>query len=214
MKKSELLTKFGMEDPMKGFEPLPDTQLWGWNGDAPLLPAIVAEVKPKLLIEIGSWMGQSGVHFAKAVKELQLDCSVICVDTWLGSVEHWMDPNLRPKLELVNGYPSFYKRFLTNVKNAAVEDVVLPLPMPSLIAANFLKENKIMADVIYVDGSHDQNDVFNDLSAYWKLLNDGGILFGDDWPWDSVREAVQAFAAEVGQPVLQQGVHWIFRKRV
>ena len=49
--------------------------------------------------------------------------------------------------------------------------------------------------------------------AYWKLLNDGGILFGDDWPWTSVQEAVQAFCAEVGTPVLQQGIHWILRKR-
>jgi len=213
MKKSDLLQKLGFVDAFDNFSPIEGTILEGWNGDSPMLPAVVNEVKPKLLIEVGSWMGQSGVHFAKAVKELNLDCSVICVDTWLGSVEHWMDPKIKPKLELVNGYPTFYKRFLTNVKNAGVEDCVVPLPMPSLIAANFLKANNIMADVIYIDGSHDQSDVFNDLMAYWPLLNPGGMIFGDDLPWESVKSAVYAFSAEIGYPVLEQGINWIFRKR-
>ena len=213
MKKSDLLEKLKLEDAFKDFEPVPNTELWGWNGDVPLIPAIVNEVKPKLLIEVGSWMGQSGVNFAKTVKNLNLDCTVVCVDTWLGSVEHWTDENLRSKLELVNGYPSFYKRFLTNVKNAGVEDVVVPVPMPSLIAANFLKHNNLLADVIYIDGSHDQSDVYNDLMAYWPLLNEKGIIFGDDLPWDSVKTAVQAFSAEVGHPMLEQGINWVLRKR-
>lgn len=213
MNKKELLKMFNMVDPFEGFQPVPDTKLEGWNGDREILPALVNETKPKLLIEVGSWMGQSCVNFARAVKRLNLDCTVLAVDTWLGSAEHWLDPNIRPKLELVNGRPSIYNRFLTNVINAEVDDVVLPLPMPSLIASNFLKAFKLSADLIYIDGSHDQNDVYNDLQAYWELLNNGAVIVGDDWKWDSVREAVQAFSAEIGYPVLVQDINWILRKR-
>jgi predicted O-methyltransferase YrrM len=212
MNKKELLELLNLPDAFENFEPIPNTILDGWNGNSPLLSVVVNEVKPSCIIEIGSWLGQSAVNFSTTVKKLNLECPVICVDTWLGSVEHWIDPKIRPMLELQNGYPSFYKRFLTNCKNYQVDDVVVPIPMPSLIAANFLKEYKIKADIIYVDGSHDQNDVFNDLSAYWPMLNNGGILMGDDASWDAVFNAVQAFSAEIGHPMLQQGIFWMFRK--
>jgi hypothetical protein len=44
------------------------------------------------------------------------------------------------------------------------------------------------------------------------MLNNGGILMGDDASWDAVFNAVQAFSAEIGHPMLQQGIFWMFRK--
>jgi NAD(P)-dependent dehydrogenase (short-subunit alcohol dehydrogenase family) len=44
----------------------------------------------------------------------------------------------------------------------------------------------IYFDLIYVDGSHDYDDVAADLAAYRPLVRPGGVMFGDDycgsWP--------------------------------
>ena len=40
------------------------------------------------------------------------------------------------------------------------------------------------------------------LRKSWELLKDGGILFGDDWKWNSVRnDVIKAFG---GSPVSNQ----------
>jgi len=214
MKKQELLSKLGLEDPFTGFQPKEDTKLWGWNGDRAIFPQLVSDLKPKQVIEVGSWMGLSSVNLASSLKRFGLtESSLICIDTWLGSQEHWQDPTLRPHLELENGFPTFYKRFMSNVVKTECSDVVLPLPMPSLIGASYLKANGVKADLIYIDGSHDEKDVYADLTAYWELLNPGGAIFGDDWPWDSVSNAVKAFCAGTGAPYHVHEINWIIRKR-
>ena len=216
MNKTELLKDLGLIDPFEGFAPNPDTKLWGWNGGAPIFGALVKELKPKLVIEVGSWMGQSACNIASTLKSEGLadTSALVCVDTWLGSLEHWQDPALKPHLQLRHGFPTFYYTYLSNVANFGVSDVVVPLPMPSSIAALYLKSAKVQADMLYVDGSHEQKDVYNDLEAYWPLVAPGGVLFGDDWPWDGVAAAVKAFSAEVGAPyTVHGGVFWMFRKR-
>ena len=213
MNKSSLLTTLGLPDAFQGFVPVEGTRLWGWNGDRPIFPALIQQLKPSLIIEVGSWMGLSAVNLAGSSKAIGLtDTSVICIDTWLGSKEHWRDPSLVGHLELQNGYPTFYKRFLSNVANVGLSDMVVPLPMPSQIGASYLKDFDLRAELIYIDGSHDEKDVYDDLTAYWDLLSPGGVVFGDDWPWDSVANAVKAFCASVGVPYQVNDINWIIRK--
>lgn len=213
MNKKTLLEKLNLKDPFEDFEIVPNTKLWGWNGDSGIFPALIQQLRPSLIIEVGSWMGQSAANMASSCKALGLeDAAVICVDTWLGSKEHWRDPNLVQHLELKNGYPTFHKRFMTNMVNAGVSDRVLPVPMPSQIAASYLKDFGLQAELIYVDGSHDEKDVFDDLMAYWDLCAPNGFIFGDDWPWLQVSSAVKAFCAEKGCVYSVFGINWVIRK--
>ena len=46
------------------------------------------------------------------------------------------------------------------------------------------------------------------------LLSPGGVVFGDDFPWDSVANAVKAFCAEKGVPYQVADINWIIRKPV
>ena len=213
MNKQELLKTLGLPDSFEGFVPVDGTKLWGWNGDRPIFPALIQKLKPSLIIEVGSWMGLSAANMASSCKALGLtDTTVVCIDTWLGSKEHWQDPNLRVHLELQNGYPSFYRRFLTNMVQANVTEMVVPIPMPSQIGASYLKDFDLKAELIYIDGSHDEKDVYEDLMAYWDLLAPGGIVFGDDWPWESVSNAVKAFCAEKGCGYSVHDINWLIYK--
>ncbi len=213
MNKQELLKTLSLPDAFEGFVPVEGTKLWGWNGDRQIFPALIQQLKPSLIIEVGSWMGQSAANMGSSCKALGLtNTSVVCIDTWLGSKEHWRDPNLVGHLELQNGYPTFYRRFLTNMVQAGVSDIVVPLPMPSQIGASYLKDFNLQAELIYIDGSHDEKDVYDDLTAYWDILHPGGVVFGDDWPWTSVSNAVKAFCAEKGCVYSIHDINWLIRK--
>lgn len=212
MNKQELLQKLEMADPYIGFVQKVNPPAWGLHSDSTVFPFLIEKIRPKTIIEVGSWLGASAVHMAQRTKQFGLDTGIICIDTWLGSLEHWRGKEDRLQLELKNGYPTFYENFLSNVLRLKCEDVILPLPMPSLIAAKFLKEKNIMADMVYIDASHDELDVYNDLNAYWDLITPGGALFGDDWTWPSVVNAVTRFCGEKNVPFQHDAINWIIQK--
>jgi predicted O-methyltransferase YrrM len=74
----------------------------------------------------------------------------------------------------------------------------------------------IKADFIFIDGSHEENDVYFDLYYYYQLLKEGGYLWGDDWPWEAVKSDVNKFVYnnELNDKfsLLNNGVHWNIRK--
>ena len=68
--------------------------------------------------------------------------------------------------------------------------------------------------MIYVDASHEEEDVYQDLCSYWEIVSDRGILFGDDYSWDGVRLAVERFAKEEGRKVTFNADKWVLHKAV
>lgn len=67
--------------------------------------------------------------------------------------------------------------------------------------------------MIYIDGSHEEEDVYQDLVSWWDLVRDGGVLFGDDWTWDGVRLAVERFAAENSLTITHRHDKWELEKK-
>jgi hypothetical protein len=185
----------------------------GWGSDAPIFRALISELRPRLIVEVGSWKGASAIHMAGICKDERLGTQLICVDTWLGSLEMWTDPNDPDRYgSLLRrwGYPTLYEQFLSNIINTGHINCIVPFPQTSLIAARFLAHHQVQADLIYIDASHDETDVLADMRAYWPLVRAGGILFGDDWGvFDgAITRAVQAF----GQPYeVIEGRHWVMR---
>ena len=51
-------------------------------------------------------------------------------------------------------------------------------------------------DVIFLDGDHTYSNVLRELEIFWILLEEGGILCGDDYDWPNVKKAVDQFAQE------------------
>lgn len=171
--------------------------LAGWGSDAPIFSELIAEVRPRLIIEVGSWKGASAIHMAGVCTTLGLDARIVCVDTWLGSLEFWTDPEDRTRygaLDHLFGYPRVFYQFLANVVQTGHADRILPFPQTSQIAARWFAGHGVQADLIYLDGSHDEGDVAADIRAYLPLVRPGGVLFGDDWGFNygAVARAVMA----------------------
>ena len=197
-----MLSLFHKENPYHNFDykkyPL---DLQGWGSTEANFLKLIDRVKPKLIVEVGSWKGGSAIHMAEYIKQNDIDCKIICIDTWLGAVEFLISKSDKDRylsLNKINGYPSVYYQFLANIMHKGLEDIVIPFPQTSVLAARFLGLNKISADLIYIDASHDEKDVFDDLNNYWNILNSGGVIFGDDYDihWPGVKIAVNNFVVE------------------
>lgn len=173
---------------LDNFTPLPK-DLRGWNGDAPIFKRMVEEVRPKVIVEVGSWKGQSTVSLAKACKELGLDTKIYCIDTWLGAIEFYTHPTEERDLMKKHGYPQVYYQFISNLYHEGVLHMVETIPLPSNVAHIVAPQ----ADLIYIDASHEYQDVVDDIENFSKKLNEGGIMFGDDYNnsvFPGVRQAV------------------------
>lgn len=201
-------------DIYDGFEPWP-LNVYGWHSDAPIFRRLIEETRPKQVLEVGSWVGASAIHMAECAKAAGLDTKILCVDSFSGAPEFWTKYAGEPDrdLKLKHGYPQIYFQFLSNVVHSGFASTILPFPVPSSIGLRVLREKGFKADLIYVDASHEKEDVAHDLRGCYPLLpKTGGVIFGDDWSWPGgLKDAVKDFANFIGKPVTVDGEHWIIR---
>jgi hypothetical protein len=190
--------------------------LQGWNGDSNVFGELIKEIKPNHIIEVGTWKGLSAITMCNVIKENNLNTQITCVDTWLGAVEFWDSLNNTNERNLLqkNGYPNIYYQFLSNVVHTNNQDIILPFPNTSRIGYYYFKNKQITADLIYIDASHEYEDVLDDINMYFQILNDGGIIFGDDFVhWQGVQKAVNEFTQKnnLKYEILENNF-WIIRK--
>jgi hypothetical protein len=186
------------KSPYEGFDHSKiKLDLQGWGSEDQVFEALIKAVKPKVIVEVGSWKGASAIHMAKLCTELGLPTKIICVDTWLGSAEHHIYKKWRKDLKFSYGYPQLYFTFLSNVMKCGCQDRIIPLPATSEVAFEVLMKKDIRPDLIYIDGSHTYDAVRRDLNLYWELLLHPGVLFGDDYlQWSDVTNAVNSFSVQ------------------
>ena len=82
---------------------LADADLQGWNSDHPVLPHLIRQLRLPRIIEVGTWKGRSAIKMALASKVIGLHTEIICVDTFLGSAEHWLASGItKPVMQFCN----------------------------------------------------------------------------------------------------------------
>jgi len=199
------------------FKPFP-LQLTGWNGNKPIFRELIEKIKPTTIIEVGTWKGQSAITMGNAVREFGLNTTIHCVDTWLGAIEFWTTGKNTSErnLSTINGYPQVYYQFLSNVVHNNLQDIILPFPNTSENGYRYFKYNNITAQMIYIDASHEEDDVYKDLNNYYELLDNNGILFGDDYQknWFGVINSVDKFTQEKNMELEIVGNNfWILKKQ-
>lgn len=160
-----------------------------------LIEILLEETDADTIVEVGSEHGWSATTMCEVANRVGKPLrKLYCVDTWLGGIEHWDSDDPDVILKRMNGYPQMYYQFLANVIHAGHENVISPIPTTSDIGCRILKECRVKPQLIYIDASHDETDVYNDIRNYCEILAPGGIIFGDDWGWESVRKAVERYA--------------------
>ena len=114
-------------------------------------------------LEIGSFEGLSSLFILSNWK----NANVTCVDTWKTSIDEsqFLDFNFK----------NVEKKFDLNLNNYYFEKI----KNTSDVAFKKL-EKKSNFDYIYIDGSHNGLDIYNDAIASFNLLNIGGLIIFDD----------------------------------
>lgn len=219
----DLLKELHFYNPYSGFNPnIYIKDLQGWHGDHAIFYDLLDNLEPKMILEIGTWKGQSAITMGLLVKELGLDTKIVCVDTWLGSIDFInaisKDDHERD-IKPIFGYSSVYYQFLTNVISHNLQDIIIPFPQTSSIACRWLQNKKILFDLIYIDGSNDYRDVMMDLDSAWPILKEDGVIFGDDYNhhfFTDIKKAVNEFVEKYNQKdnleTFDYDLFWLIKK--
>lgn len=136
-------------------------------------------------VEIGAWQGKSAAFMAVEIANSEKDIQFDVIDHWNGSHEH-QDPDSYFHEPRLKDPDWLYNAFLQNTKS--VEGLIQPRRMESVEAAR--KYDARSLDFVFVDGAHDHESVAADIQAWSPKVKPGGLLAGDDFEQQSVRDAV------------------------
>ncbi|CAA7056236.1 unnamed protein product [Microthlaspi erraticum] len=183
----------------------------GWGSYGAVFENLIRRVKPRTIVEIGSFLGASAIHMANLTRRLGLeDTQILCVDDFRG----W--PGFRDRFKdvaLVNGDVLLMYQFMQNVVSSDFSGSILPVPFSTGSALEKLCEWGVTADLVEIDAGHDFNSAWADINRAVRILRPGGVLFGHDYFTAAdnrgVRRAVNLFAEINRLKVKTDGQHWV-----
>ncbi|KAK0580819.1 hypothetical protein LWI29_006589 [Acer saccharum] len=212
---------FNATSPYANFPPPHVSQLLrtkrvkGWGSYGGVFERLIKKVRPRVVVEVGTFLGASALHMANLTRQLGLETQILCVDDFRG----W--PGFRDKfkdIHMINGDVLLYYQFMQNVIYFNATDTVLPLPYSSGSALMKLCEWGVVGDLIEIDAGHDFNSAWADINRAWRILRPGGVIFGHDYFTAAdnrgVRRAVNLFAKINGLQVQTDGQHWVIDSTV
>lgn len=173
---------------------------WLGEGNRRLIADLLAVVQPRLIIEVGTWLGLSARYM--------LDLSQ---RSHLVSIDLWPDDYGRDITDLSGG-PLIDHVVSTNWTHRERLTLVRELSVAGLWLA---RDAGLQPELIYIDASHEREHFEADLATAAQCFPTA-ILCGDDWGWGgpdhyTIRPAVAALATARGQRVEVDGECWVIR---
>lgn len=152
---------------------VPESMFWqpvdvrssSWTGHVPFAFWVVDALRPKSLVELGTWYGMSYLAFCQAIDRLGLDASAMAVDTWQG--DHQAGRMAADALaSLREAHDPKYSRFSTLMR-ATFDEALQRVGDGSV-------------DLLHIDGLHTYEAVRHDFETWLpKMSTRGVVLFHD-----------------------------------
>jgi predicted O-methyltransferase YrrM len=153
----------------------------------------ISSTKNLLLLEIGSYAGDSTEIFCQSFKE------VISIDPWISNIG-----DITNRCDMEQVYQNFIKRM------EPYKNITVIRKYSYKIAQQFEPES---IDVLYIDGSHEEPDVKQDILLYKGLVKPGGFICGHDY-WNKFPGTVKAIDETLGKPQAKFiDSSWVIRKK-
>ena len=142
-----------------------DLQGKAWVGHTPFAYWLVATLKPKTLVELGTHGGGSYFSFCQSVIDNKLDTKTYAIDTWMGEKQAgFYSESLFKKVMDFN--IEHFDNFSTLMKMTFDE------------ALNEFDDDSV--DLLHIDGFHSYEAVSNDFRTWYpKLSKEAIVLFHD-----------------------------------
>lgn len=157
-------------------------------------------------VEVGSFAGKSSAFMAVEIINSGKNIKFDCVDTWEGSDEH--NTLQFPEAYRLTKNNLLYDTFISNMK--PVESNYTPVKMCSVDAAKLYEDGSL--DFVFIDASHDYENVKNDIIAWFPKVKLGGIMGGHDYD-NMFLGVVQAVNELFGENItIIDGNSWIVEK--
>ena len=161
----------------------------GWFNQGSKVLELIEQHRPKVVVELGSWLGASAIAMARSVR--RWGGTVTCVDTWAGELD---DDGVSP----YGRNPLMLQSFGRAVVEAGVSANIRIIPAMTVCAAGYWSER---IDFLYVDAGHSHEAVRADLQAWTPFVRPGGLIAGDDYEhprYPGVKTAWDQFERERG----------------
>ncbi|MEI6240815.1 MAG: class I SAM-dependent methyltransferase [Planctomycetia bacterium] len=149
---------------------------------------LTRDVKPRVILEIGSFEGRSACWMIDTLPGLAgAGIDLVCIDRWAHGPGRQPDPGAP-----VEGNPveeRFDRNVSRAVKKASHPVTVRKIKGPSIMGlAKLLLDGRSGSfDMVYVDGGHGAPDVLADAVLAFRLLRVGGLMIFDDYLWANDR---------------------------
>ncbi len=166
------------------------TSPFSWCGHIPFAFWVVAEFKPKTIVELGTHTGNSFFAFCQAVKKNGLNTRCYAIDTWQGD-EHagFYEDGI---YDDVHGYTQKHYPGIATLIRSTFDEALE-------------KINDGSVDLLHIDGLHTYKAVKHDFESWLpKLSNRGIVLFHDThiherdfgvWQlWDELQQRYPSFS--------------------
>jgi hypothetical protein len=153
---------------------------------------------PIMIVEIGSWKGRSTIALALGIRA-RGEGIVFAVDPHTGApegiTEGWSG------VHIPGGLPVTAQEFHWNIAAADVAPFVRSLITTSHEArAQFANKT---VDILFVDGSHEYEDVKADITDWQPTLKDGAVVAFNDPSVPGVYRALRELVVRPGTPYRQ-----------
>ena len=136
-----------------------------WSGHLPFARDLVASLRPRLLVELGTHYGESYFGFCQSIVETGCDCTCYAVDTWVG------DPHSlaygREVYDDVEQHNSEQYGAFSHLLRSTFDDAL----------AKFTEES---IDLLHIDGLHTYDAVKTDFETWRCKLSDRAVVLFHD----------------------------------
>lgn len=135
-----------------------------WVGHIPFAFWIIAALRPRVFVELGTHRGNSYLAFCQAINALNVDSRAYAVDTWQGDEHMAFEQGLFE--ELSSYHDPKYGHFSSLVRSPFDE------------ARNLFSDGSI--DLLHIDGTHTYEEVLNDFRTWETALSDRAVVLMHD----------------------------------
>jgi hypothetical protein len=136
-----------------------------WAGHRYFAYDLVRFMKPKKIVELGTYLGSSFFSFCHAVKDAKIDSECYAVDTWIGDPHSGMygEEIYQMALEIAAKYYPNIAKLIRNTFDGAL---------------SMFQDNSL--DLLHIDGYHTYEAVSHDLQAWLPKLSEKGVILFHD----------------------------------